>query len=61
MLTDEQVESICQGTLDHLRPGMRTVIGDNSPRQYDKADQMAGYVVLAVKRALADAGLAKPV
>jgi len=60
MLTKEQIEEIVQGTLNHARPGMRIVIGDASPRQYDKADQMANYIALAVRRALADAGLAEP-
>lgn len=38
--------------LANVRGGMRVVIGDKTPQQYDRADAMAGYITVAVRRAL---------
>lgn len=41
------------------RGGMRVVIGDSTPAQYDRADRMAGYIATAVRRALTALGYTK--
>jgi hypothetical protein len=45
------LELIAQ-VLANVRGGMRVVIGDRTPQQYDRADAMAGYITVAVRRAL---------
>lgn len=56
MLTKEQVDAIAKQVVADCNGGMRVVIGDRTPRQYDKADTMAGYINNAVKRALYKTG-----
>jgi hypothetical protein len=58
-LTSEQVDEIAQHVLARARSGMRVAIGDSTPKQYDRADQMAGYIISAVKYALVKLGYAK--
>jgi hypothetical protein len=52
ILSKEEVEQIAKQVVAESRSGMRVVIGDSTPRQYDRADQMAGYILNAVKRSL---------
>jgi len=58
-LDDKAVENLVAHVLAGARGGMRVVIGDSTPKQYDRADQMAGYIAIAVRRALAKLGYIK--
>ena len=51
-MADADVENLVQHVLAGARGGMRVVIGDRTPAQYDRADQMASYIASAVRRAL---------
>jgi hypothetical protein len=45
--------------LTGARSGMRAVIGDKTPQQYDRADKMAEAIASGVRRALVKLGYAK--
>jgi hypothetical protein len=51
-LTQQEADKLAQHVLAGCRPTMAVVIGDRTPRQYDRADQMAEGIVRAVGRAL---------
>lgn len=57
-LTPEQVAELSRLIVAHSRPGMRLAIGDRTPKQYDRADQMARSIDRAVRTALAEMDLA---
>ena len=58
-MNEMAVENLVQHVLAGTRGGMRVVIGDRTPKQYDKADQMAGYIATGVRRALTKLGYIK--
>jgi hypothetical protein len=58
-MSDIDVENLVQHVLAGTRGGMRVVIGDRTPKQYDRADQMAGYIASGVRRALTKLGYIK--
>ena len=58
-LSEEVVKALCRQVVAEAQSGMRVVIGDRTPRQYDRADQMATYISLAVERALTKLGYVK--
>jgi hypothetical protein len=60
VLDGMDAEAIARTTVAKARGGMRVVIGDRTPRHYDKADQMAGYIKSAVLSSLAEMGLYDP-
>src|SRR3954447_25745347 len=47
-LNDIAVMEFVGYVVDGARGGMRVVIGDSTPQQYDRADQMAEYIGNAV-------------
>jgi hypothetical protein len=51
-LPEIAVLELISHVLANVRGGMRVVIGDKTPQQYDRADAMAGYITVAVRRAL---------
>jgi hypothetical protein len=55
-MADADVENLVQHVIAGARSGMRVVIGDRTPAQYDRADQMAGYIASAVRRAMTKLG-----
>lgn len=57
MLDKEDVDAIALTTVARCRSTMRVVIGDNTPRQYDRADTMASAIDRAVRYALAECGV----
>src|SRR5262245_38374275 len=58
-LGEEAIKNLVASVLVAVRPGMRDVIGDSSPAQYDAADRMAEYIDRAVRHALATQSMAK--
>jgi hypothetical protein len=58
-LPDTTVVELISFTLAGVRPGMRAVIGDASPEQYDKADRMAEAIAAGLQRALRKLGYIK--
>ena len=60
LLSREDVEAIAQTVVAHSRPGMRVAIGDSTPKQYDRADHMAGAIRRAVYTAMGEIGLYEP-
>lgn len=56
-VTQQQADELARHVLAGCRPTMAVVIGDRTPRQYDRADQMAEGIVRAVGRALVKVGL----
>jgi hypothetical protein len=57
----DDVDAIARTVVAKSRGTMRQVIGDVTPRQYDKADQMAGGIITAVREALAEFGVYNPI
>lgn len=57
MLTKEDVDAIATTTVARCRPTMKIIIGDKSPRQYDRADTMAAAIDRAVRYAIAECGV----
>ena len=60
LLSKEDVDAIAKSVIAHSRPGMRVAIGDRTPKQYDRADHMAGSIDRAVRITLAEIGLYEP-
>jgi hypothetical protein len=60
VLDEDDVEAIAKTVVAHSRPGMRVAIGDRTPKQYDRADQMADSIKRAVITTLAEIGLYDP-
>jgi hypothetical protein len=58
-LSEEAVKDFANHVIAGARGGMRVVIGDRTSAQYDRADQMAGYIATAVRRALTKLGYTK--
>lgn len=48
----DEAEGLANQVVSDCNGGMRVVIGDRTPAQYDKADRMAGYIKAGVLRAL---------
>jgi hypothetical protein len=55
-LTEANVLEFQSFLLAGVRPGMRAVIGDATPAQYDKADRMAEAIATGLRRALVKLG-----
>jgi len=60
LLDEKDVAAIATTVVARTRGAMRTVIGDRTPRQYDRADEMASAVSRAVWIALGEIGLYEP-
>jgi hypothetical protein len=58
-LSETEIRNLIAHVIAGARGGMRVVIGDRTPAQYDRADQMAEYIGLAVRRALTKLGYVK--
>jgi hypothetical protein len=58
-LSQQAVNDLIAHVVAGANGGMRVVIGDRTPAQYDRADQMAGYIATAVQRALTKLGYIK--
>ncbi len=58
-LSEEAIKEFENHVVAGAQGGMRVVIGDRTPRQYDRADQMAGYIATATRRALTKLGYIK--
>jgi hypothetical protein len=57
-LNRDEVEELVAHVVAGSRPTMRVAIGDSTPRQYDRADAMAGGIARATRAALLKVGLA---
>jgi len=55
-LSEANVLEFQSFVLAGVRPGMRAVIGDATPAQYDKADKMAEAIATGLRRALVKLG-----
>jgi hypothetical protein len=60
LLSEDDAEAIALTVVARSRATMRVTIGDRTPRQYDRADQMAGGIKRAVYLALAEIGVYEP-
>jgi len=60
MLEKNDVDAICQTVVARCKPTMRVVIGDRTPKQYDRADEMAIAIDNAVRFALVEIGIYEP-
>jgi hypothetical protein len=58
-MSETEIRNLIAHVLAGTRGGMRVVIGDSTPKQYDRADQMAGYIAEGVRRALTKLGYIK--
>src|SRR3954467_6290971 len=58
-MSEDDVRNLVSHVIAGARGGMRVVIGDSTPRQYDRADEMASYIAAAVQRALTKLGYVK--
>jgi hypothetical protein len=58
-MSETETRNLIAHVIAGTRGGMRVVIGDRTSAQYDRADQMAEYIGLAVRRALTKLGYVK--
>src|SRR4051812_22443662 len=58
-LSEQDIKGFINHVVVGAGGGMRVVIGDRTTKQYDRADQMAGYIAAAVRRALTKLGYIK--
>jgi len=60
LLSEEDVDAIAATVIARVNGTMRVVIGDRTPKQYDRADRMAEGIDRAVRLALAEVGIYEP-
>jgi hypothetical protein len=61
MMNDKQIKKFTGIVLDQgARHAMRRAIGDRSPSQYDKADNIADGIALGVRNAIKETGATIP-
>jgi hypothetical protein len=60
LFNEEDMAAVVATVVARCRGTMAEVIGDRTPRQYDRADKMAEGIASAVRIALAEIGLYDP-